>query len=150
LLAAGAALGVDLMVVSHHDQDGAGAAPPASHVHRRSSDALSSAQSLALQEDGPRAVIDSYFAAINHRHWRKVWRLGGQNLDESYGAMIDGYDQTFRDWVQSVSVDGDQATVVVRARETSGVIQLYQMEFRIQDGVIVHASWQLLATDTPP
>jgi serine/threonine protein kinase len=150
LLAAGAALGVDLMVVSHHDQDGAGAAPPASHVHRRSSDALSSAQSLAVQEDGPRAVIDSYFAAINHRHWRKVWRLGGQNLDESYGAMIDGYDQTFRDWVQSVSVDGDQATVVVRARETSGVIQLYQMEFRIQDGVIVHASWQLLATDTPP
>jgi Protein kinase domain len=150
VVAAGAALGVVLMVASHHDQDRPGAAAsPVSHVHGRSSGALPAAQPLALSVDGPRAVIDSYFAAINHRDWRKVWRLGGQNLHQSYGSMVDGYQQTLRDWVQAVSVVGDQASVVVRARETNGVIQLYQMEFRIQGGVIVHASWQLLATDAP-
>ena len=150
VVAAGAALGVALVVASHHDQDRPGAAaPPLSHVHGGSSEAVPAVRPLALSVDGPRAVIDSYFAAINHRHWRKVWRLGGQNLHQSYDSMVDGYQRTFRDWVQGVSVVGDEASVVVRARETNGVIQLYQMEFRIQNGVIVHASWQLLATDAP-
>jgi hypothetical protein len=149
-LAAGAALGIVITVVSHHDQDRPGAAaPPAARLPGQSSDGTPSAQPLALSADSPRAVVDSYFAAINHRDWRKVWRLGGQNLHQSYDAMVDGYHQTFRDWVQAVSVVGDQASVVVRARETDGEIQLYQMDFRIQGGVIVHASWQLLATHAP-
>lgn len=95
---------------------------------------------------GPRAVVDSYFAAINHRNWPAVWRLGGQNLNASYHGMVDGYASTARDVIRSVVVTGDHATVRVRAYETSGVLQVYQMDFLIQDGIIVHASQRLITT----
>ena len=148
-VAAGAALGIVIAVASHHGQDRTDAAlPPASQVHRHGSGSVA-AKPLAVPVPGPRAVIDSYFAAINHRHWRKVWRLGGENLDQSYDAMIDGYTSTARDVIQSVAVVGDHAYVVVRARERSGVVQLYQMDFLIQDGVIVRASQLLLASQAP-
>jgi len=149
-VAAGAALGVVIAVVSHHDPDRSSAAPPpVSQVHRHGSGAVAAAQPLAVAP-GPRAVIDSYFAAINHRHWRKVWRLGGENINRSYDAMVDGYDSTARDVIQSIAVVRDHAYVVVRAREISGVVQLYQMYFLIQDGVIVRASDLLLASQAAP
>jgi Protein kinase domain len=147
VLAAGAALGVVIAVASQHEQDRTGAAlPPASQVHRHGSGTIVAALPLGVTAPGPRAVIDSYFAAINHRHWRKVWRLGGENLGQSYDAMVDGYTSTARDVIQSVAVVGSHAYVVVRAREVSGVTQLYQMDFLIQDGVIVRARQLLLAS----
>jgi hypothetical protein len=149
VLAAGAALGVAIAVVSHHGQDRAGSAlPPVSQVHRHGSSAVAAAQPMAVAPR-PRAVIDSYFAAINDRHWRKVWRLGGENLGQSYDAMVDGYTSTARDVIQSIAVVGNHAYVVVRAREVNGVAQLYQMDFLIQDGVIVRASQLLLASQAP-
>jgi hypothetical protein len=146
VVAAGAALGIGITVLSNHGPDRTGGAlPPVSQLHHHSSRMVAAAQPLAVSV-GPRAVIDSYFAAINRRHWRKVWRLGGQNLSQSYKAMIDGYSSTARDVIQSVAVVHDHAYVVVRAREISGITQLYQMEFLIQDGVIVRGSQQLLAS----
>jgi hypothetical protein len=148
-LAAGAALGVVIAVASHHGQDQSGSAlPPVSQVHRQGGSAVAASQPLALAPR-PRVVIDSYFAAINHRHWRKVWRLGGENLGQSYDAMVDGYTSTARDVIQSIAVVGNHAYVVVRAREVDGVAQLYQMYFLIQNGVIVRASQLLLAGQAP-
>ena len=91
---------------------------------------------------GPQAVVDSYLAAINQRDWR----LRGENGSPSYQEMAVGYSGSERDVIRTISVDGDHAVVRVRAYQTDGDFQVYQMYFVVQDGVIVHATQQLLPT----
>jgi len=156
VLAAGAAGAVAYVVASHHDRGNPGAdgsprrAQISSDNHAQPSSVSQHSQAAGgaqVTPPGPRAVVDSYFAAINQRDWPRVWRLGGENANSSYRAMIDGYSETDRDVVRGIRVSGDHAVVRVRAYEASGKSQVYQMYFIIRDGVIVHATQQLLTTE---
>ena len=104
-----------------------------------------------LPGTGPRAVVDSYFAAINQRDWRRAWQLGGESWSPSYRDMIDEYASTEQDVIRVMRVDRNQAIVRVRAYQADGKCQVYQMYFVVQDGMIVHATQQLLTTaaDSP-
>ena len=142
VLAAGTAGAVAYVVASGHD-----------HVTTRASAVTRQAQSRAgdggqhsdagaqaqVTPPGPQAVVDSYLAAINQRDWR----LGGENGNPSYQELAAG---SGRDVIRTISVDGDHAIVRVRAYQTDGQFRVYQMSFVIQDGVIVHATQQLLTT----
>jgi hypothetical protein len=149
VLAAGAAGAVAYVVASHHDHGNVGAdgsSPRAQISTDNRARPGQSAGNAQVTSPGPRAVVDSYFAAINQRDWPRVWQLGGENANSSYRAMIDGYSETDHDVVRGIRVSGDHAVVRVRAYEANGEFQVYQMYFTIRNGVIVHATQQLLTT----
>lgn len=149
VLAAGAAGAVAYVVASHHDQGSlhADSAPPGAQISTDNRARPATAGQPQVTPPGPRAVVDSYFAAINQRDWPQVWRLGGENSNSSYREMVDGYSGTDRDVVRAIRVSGDHAVVRVRAYEADGAFQVYQMYFVIRDGVILHATQQLLTTE---
>lgn len=95
---------------------------------------------------GPRAVVLSYIGAINAHHWRQVWDLGGRNLSPSYQAMVAGYRLTAHDDLTAIRVQGDTLDANLSARETTGVVQHYQMHYVVRDGVIVAGHAILLGT----
>jgi serine/threonine protein kinase len=148
VLAAGTAGAVAYVVASEHDHAGAGSAQAQVRTDNRNQDSthLQAGAGAPVTPPGPRAVVDSYFAAINRREWRRVWRLGGENSSPSYRKMVDDYSSTDRAVIRAISVTGDHAVVRVRAYETDGQLRVYQMYFVISDGVIVHATQQLLTT----
>jgi Protein kinase domain len=149
VLAAGTAGAVAYVVASDHDHAslhaGAGAQQAQVRADNRNQDSAAGAEAPALPP-GPLAVVDSYFAAINHRDWRRVWRLGGEASSPSYSKMIDDYSSIDKDVIRAISVTGNHAVVQVRAYEADGQSRLYQMYFVISDGVIVRATQQLLRT----
>jgi hypothetical protein len=85
---------------------------------------------------GPRTVVRAYFAAINARDWRKVWRIGGDHLSQSYGTMVAGYADTIRDVVSYTRVSGDHVIVSIRAHELGGAIQVFKVEYTVRNGLI--------------
>jgi hypothetical protein len=85
---------------------------------------------------GPRAVVRAYFAAINARDWRKVWRIGGDHMSQSYGSMVAGYTDTVRDVVDITRVSGDHVIVSLRAYELGGAIQVFKVEYTVRNGLI--------------
>jgi hypothetical protein len=144
VLAAGTAGAVAYVVASDHDHVSARASAVARQAQIRTGNRGQHSEAGAQAQvtpPGPRAVVDSYFAAINQRDSR---RLGGKSRDPSYREMPDGYSGSDRDVIRAISVDGNHAIAVVRAYQTDGEFQVYQMCFDIQDGVIVHAAQQLL------
>jgi len=149
VLAAGTAGAVAYVVASDHDHvtARASAIAPQNHIGTgiRGEHGEGSAQAK-VPGTGPRAVVDSYFAAINQRDWRRAWQLGGESSSPSYRDMIDEYASTEQDVIRVMRVDGNQAIVRVRAYQADGKCQVYQMYFVVQDGMIVHATQQLLTT----
>ena len=102
VLAAGTAGAVAYVVASDHDHVSARAGAVTRQAESRAGDDDQQSEAGAqarVTPPGPRAVADSYFAAINQRDWR---------------------------------LDGE--------------FQVYQMYFVIQDGVVVHATRELLTT----
>jgi hypothetical protein len=148
VLAAGTAGAVAYVVASDQDQlsSQAGVVAPRAQIRadNRSQQDHAGGRQAESTPPGPRAIVDSYFEAIDHHDWPQVWRLGGENPSPSYQAVVDGYASTDQDVVRAISVSGDQAIVRVRAYQTDGAYQVYQMDFVIQNGVIVHATQQLL------
>jgi hypothetical protein len=148
VLAAGTAGAVAYVVASDHDHASlhAGASARQAQVRADNRNQDSGRSEVGAEAPaappGPQAVVDSYFAAINNRDWRRVWRRGGENSSPSY----DDYSVIDRDDVRAISVSGDHAVVRVRAYEANGQFRLYQMYFVISDGVIVRATQQLLTT----
>jgi hypothetical protein len=151
VLAAGTAGAVAYVVASDHDHVMTRASTVAQQNQIRTDNGgqhgEESVHALAPRT-GPRAVVDSYFAAINQRDWRRAWRLGGESWSPSYRDMINEYASTEQDVIRVMGVDGNQAIVRVRAYQADGKIQVYQMYFVVQDGMIVHATQQLLTTVT--
>ena len=151
VLAAGTAGAVAYVVASDHDHvvTRASAVAPENQIRTGNGGQHGEESAQAqLPRTGPRAVVDSYFAAINQRDWRRAWRLGGESWSPSYRDMIDEYASTEQEVVRVMSVDGNQAIVRVRAYQADGKVQVYQMFFVVQDGMIVHATQQLLTTVT--
>jgi len=94
----------------------------------------------------PRAVVESYFAAINAHDWRRVWDLGGKNLGQTYSQMVAGYRSTAHDVLASIHAHGDKVTVRLLARETNGTVQTYRVSYVVRDGVITAGHATLLGT----
>jgi hypothetical protein len=142
VLAAGTAGAVAYVVASGHDHVTARAGAVTRQAQSRAGDggqhSEAGAQAQVTPPD-PQAVVDSYLAAIDQRDWR----LGGENGNPSYQEVAVG---SGRDVIRTISVDGDHAIVRVRAYQADGQFQVYQMSFVVQDGVIVHATQQLLTT----
>jgi serine/threonine protein kinase len=149
VLAAGTAAAVAYVVASDHEHASARASAVERQTQSRTDNGgqLSEAGAQAqVTPPGPRAVVDSYFAAVNHRDWRRAWRLGGENWNPSYREMVDDYTGTDRDVIRAISVDGNHVIATVRTYHADGELQVYQMYFVISDGVIVHATQHLLTT----
>ena len=94
----------------------------------------------------PRQVVEAYIAAINHRDWHRVWRLGGKNINESYNEMVAGYRHTKHVVIKSLTVNRRTVTVYTKASETTGVVQTYFLRYRVSGGVIVAGKQVLLSS----
>lgn len=113
---------------------------------RKPGAAASSGTSQTTLQRKPRAVVQAYFAAINAHDWRKVWDLGGKNLDSSYTSMIAGFRETRRDVITRMTGDGDAVAVRIRAYETTGAMQVYALSYTVTGGVIASGHQSLIAT----
>jgi eukaryotic-like serine/threonine-protein kinase len=149
VLAAGTAAAVAYVVASDHDHVIARASALALQDQIGTGDRGQHGEASAKAQvpgTGPRAVVDSYLAAINQRDWPRAWQLGGGSWNPSYREMIDEYASTEQDAIRVMGVNGNQAIVRVRAYQADGRCQVYKMYFVVQDGMIVHATQQLLTT----
>ena len=113
---------------------------------RKPGAAASSGTSQTTLQRKPRAVVQAYFAAINAHDWRKVWDLGGKNLDSSCTSMIAGFRETRRDVITRMTGDGDAVAVRIRAYETTGAMQVYALSYTVTGGVIASGHQSLIAT----
>jgi hypothetical protein len=130
MVAAGAASAFGIAALSHH---------PTAHPAANSLPALRPEIRKHVEvaaPPSPRAVVRAYFAAINARDWRKVWRIGGDHMSRSYGAMVAGYTDTIRDVVDITRVSGDHVIVSLRAYELGGAIQVFRVEYTVRNGLI--------------
>lgn len=96
---------------------------------------------------GPLQVLTAYYDAINAKDWRKVWKLGGKNLDSSYRAMVQGYAHTAHDVPYITGLSATDADVTLLAFEDSGLAQLYTGTLVIAHGEIVRAHQTLAYAD---
>lgn len=100
---------------------------------------------ITTSEPTPRAVVASYFAAINAHDWRKVWQLGGKNLSPSYATMVAGFQETSRDEIMRITASGDSVTVRLRAYETTGRVQVYIDRYTVSGSVIANGHQTLIS-----
>ena len=91
-------------------------------------------------------VVKAYFAAIDAHDWRRVWKLGGKNLGQSYSSMIKGFHYTSHDVILSLTTAGGSVYARVRAYETTGTVQTYALSYTVSKGVITSGQQTLLAT----
>lgn len=129
-------------------------APPSSGTLNSGSLNNSAPSSSANSDPAPAGaralrVAVRYYDAINSHDWAAVWRLGGENLGETYSSMVAGYANTDHDIPYFTAAHGDQVRLYLLAYETSGIAQLYQGRLTITDGAITSATQQLDYTDSP-
>jgi hypothetical protein len=88
---------------------------------------------------GPASVARAYYAAVNERNWPKAWQLtgnSGRDYGRAYQRWVDGYSCTVWDQITRITSRGDRLLVLVRARETGGVVQDYEFSYAVKDGVL--------------
>jgi hypothetical protein len=88
---------------------------------------------------GPASVARAYYAAVNQRNWPKAWQLTGnpgRDYGPAYQRWVDGYSCTVWDQITRITSRGDRLLVLVRARETGGVVQDYEFSYAVKDGVL--------------
>lgn len=106
----------------------------------------SSVTPAAVPAEGPAAVVRAYIAAINQRDWPRVWQLGGKNLGTPYDQMIAGYQHTSYVVITAITTRGDHVSARVRAYETTGPVQTYQLSYTVSGGTITAGQQTLLST----
>jgi serine/threonine-protein kinase len=83
-------------------------------------------------------TVLAYYAAINHHHYARAWRLGGRNTGQTYQAFVSGFAGTAHDAVTIQSVSGDVLTGQLTAQQTDGTVKTYQGSYTVEGGVITH------------
>ena len=123
----------------------AGSSTVASHP-APSGSASSAAPSPSAASSGPAAVVQAYFAAINHHDCGTAWNLGGDNLSagrgQTYQQFCQGFDTTSHDIITVDSVTGNTVNVTIVAEHTDGSSQTYRGSYVVGSGVIESASVQ--------
>lgn len=85
--------------------------------------------------------MEEYFAAISARDYQRAWELGGKNLHGGdYETFVQGFSETLKDTVTTVSSEGNMVHVTLEATQTSGERQTYQGTYTVENGVIVSAN----------
>ena len=85
-------------------------------------------------------IVKEYFAAINHGHYAKAWRLGGSNFSPSFAAYVAGFQGTVHDVVTIISVKGSVVTAGLSALQADGTTKVYQGTYTVVNGVITKSS----------
>ena len=93
-----------------------------------------------VPESGSAVIAREYYAAVNQRDWPKAWQLaGGKSRDygtAAYQQWIDGYSCTVQDRITRIAAKGDKLLVFVRALETGGITQDYELRYVVRHGVL--------------
>jgi len=128
------------------------AGPPAasptvtSHPAPSATPSLPGTGSARPAGSGPAAVVQAYYAAINHHDCPTAWSLGGDNISaangQTYQQFCQGFSTTSRDVLTVNSVAGDTVAVTLRAEHTDGSSQTFQGSYVVRNGVIDSATIQ--------
>jgi len=106
----------------------------------------SAAPSPSATPSGPAAVVQAYYAAINHHDCGTAWNLGGDNLSaaqgQTYQQFCQGFNTTNHDILTVDSVAGNTVTVTIVAEHTDGSSQTYRGSYLVGNGAIESASVQ--------
>jgi hypothetical protein len=123
---------------------------PASHTSTTSiparstpptSDATTAAPSSTMSAA---EVVEAYYAAINAGDYQTAWDLGGDNLDPTYTAFVNGFSSTSHDSLTITASQGDTVSVTLNATQSNGSDQTYSGTYTVTGGHI--ASAQLAQT----
>jgi serine/threonine protein kinase len=98
---------------------------------------------ITVPPPGPAAIVREFFAAINQGRYYAAWDLTAKT--ETYSAFASGYAGTEHDSVRIESVSGDVVTAQLAARQTSGVVKLYEGTYTVTNGVISSADVRQLS-----
>jgi hypothetical protein len=85
-------------------------------------------------------IVREYFAAINARRYHLAWELTPET--QPFAKFAAGFAGTDHDFLRIVSVQGDVVTAEVEARQTSGVLKVYEGTYTVTNGVISGADVQ--------
>lgn len=95
--------------------------------------------STVVLPTSPAATVSAYYAAISQHDWRRVWQLGGKNLERgpsaTYNGMVAGYRPTLRDVVKAIHVSGDSVSGWFLAYQTNGTLA-YSFRYTVHNGFI--------------
>ena len=83
--------------------------------------------------------MKEYFAAINHGHYAKAWRLGGSNFSPSFAAYVAGVQGTVHDVVTHHLGQGECGDRLA-ALQADGTTKVYQGTYTVVNGVITKSS----------
>jgi serine/threonine protein kinase len=114
--------------LKQHDTT-AGSAPPVTVTKQPGTSASGAAAD-------PARTVKAYFAAINHHRWLVAYRLSGDT--EPFGKFRAGFAGTAHDTLTVQSVNGDQVTASLAARQTDGTVKYYSGTYTVTNGVISH------------
>jgi hypothetical protein len=85
----------------------------------------------------PGAVVQAYFAAIDHHNYRLAWHLGGKNTGDTFRQYRLGFVGTAHDTVRILRQSGDTATAKIIARQDDGSRKVFQGTYTVVNGAIV-------------
>jgi hypothetical protein len=85
------------------------------------------------------AVVNAYYGAINAGDYRTAWNLGGDNLDSTYSAFVDGFAGTTSDTLTVTGTQGATVSVRLDAIQSDGSDQTYTGTYTVADGHITGA-----------
>jgi hypothetical protein len=83
------------------------------------------------------AVVQAYFAAIDHHNYRLAWHLGGRNTGDTFRQYKLGFIGTAHDTVRILGQSGDTARAKIIARQEDGSRKVFQGTYTIVNGTIV-------------
>ena len=87
---------------------------------------------------------EAYYVAINAGDYQTAWNLGGDNLDPTYTAFVNGFASTSHDSLTITASQGDTVSVTLNATQSNGSDQTYSGTYTVTGGHITSA--QLAAT----
>lgn len=124
------------------DSGGSGSSPAPSSAGSGSPAAPATASATGPPVATAVIIVKEYFAAINHGHYAKAWRLGGSNFSPSFAAYVAGFQGTVHDVVTIISVKRNVVTASLAARQADGTTKVYQGTYTVVNNVITKSSIQ--------
>jgi flagellar hook-associated protein FlgK len=95
------------------------------------------------------AVVEAYYAAINAGDYQTAWNLGGDSLDPTYAAFVNGFASTSHDSLTITASQGDTVSVTLNAAQSNGSDQAYSGTYTVTGGHITSAQLTLTGSGSP-
>jgi Protein kinase domain len=94
-------------------------------------------QALPAVEAAEVRIVQAYFAAINSRHLKVAWQLGGDNLYPTTSAGIAAYADVKHLDVTILGVSGAVVVARIRTIYLTGAVSVHRQDFTVMNGLIV-------------